>query len=160
MLASALSNREFVTQAILELKHNWCVVKVPSQLHICSSLSVVSNRKGKQNLVINLCYLNEYLWKDKFKYEDLRIPTMYFHLTSSHDTTTLTYVFELHRQFLGFCWEQGGTKQFYKFTVLPFGLATACYTFTKLLRHLGSEAVDTFTCDWSGRTISFAHRHF
>ena len=45
-------------------------------------------------------------------------------------------IFEPHRQFLGFCWEQEGTKQFYTFTVLPFGLATACYAFTKLLRPL------------------------
>ena len=45
-------------------------------------------------------------------------------------------IFEPHRQFLGFCWDQEGTKQFYMFTVLPFGLATAYYAFTKLLRPL------------------------
>ena len=45
-------------------------------------------------------------------------------------------VFELHRQFLGFQWEVQGLPQFYFFTVLPFGLATACYAFTKLLRPL------------------------
>ena len=45
-------------------------------------------------------------------------------------------IFGPHRQFLGFCWEKEGSKQFYMFTVLPFGLATACYAFTKLLRPL------------------------
>ena len=39
---------------------------------------------------------------------------------------------EHHCQYLGFAW--GG--QFYVFTVLPFGLSTACYMFTKLLRPL------------------------
>ena len=45
-------------------------------------------------------------------------------------------IFEPHRQFLEFCWQQEGIKQFYMFTVLPFGLATACCAFTKLLRLL------------------------
>lgn len=39
---------------------------------------------------------------------------------------------EHHCKYLGFAW--GG--QFYVFTVLPFGLSTACYMFTKLLRPL------------------------
>ena len=45
-------------------------------------------------------------------------------------------IFEPHRQFLGFCWDQGDSRQLYMFTVLPFGLATACYAFTKILRPL------------------------
>ena len=36
------------------------------------------------------------------------------------------------QQFLGFAWED----KYYVFTVLPFGLSTACYVFTKLLRPL------------------------
>ena len=35
-----------------------------------------------------------------------------------------------HGKYLGFEWEQ----QFYVFTVLPFGLVSAPYVFTKLLR--------------------------
>ena len=31
---------------------------------------------------------------------------------------------------------RGGDRQFYTFRVLPFGLASACYVFTKLLRPL------------------------
>jgi len=45
-------------------------------------------------------------------------------------------IFEPHRQYLGFSWECHGKPQFYLFKVLPFGLSTACYTFTKLLRPL------------------------
>ena len=139
--ASAITNREFVTQAISELVQNCCVVKVPRQPHICSPLSVVSNSMGKQRLVINLHYLNRYLWKDKFKYEDMRIAMLLFQKGDymfSFDLKSGYHhidIFEPHRQFLGFCWDQGGTKQFYMFTVLPFGLATACYAFTKLFAH-------------------------
>ena len=36
--------------------------------------------------------------------------------------------------YLGFSWVVGGRQQYYVFPVLPFGLARACYLFTKLLR--------------------------
>ena len=39
---------------------------------------------------------------------------------------------KIHQKYLGFSW-QGA---YYVFTVLPFGLSTACYMFTKLLRPL------------------------
>ena len=41
-----------------------------------------------------------------------------------------------HQRYLGFRWDFKGTTQFYFFTVLPFGLSTACYIFSKLLRPL------------------------
>ena len=42
-------------------------------------------------------------------------------------------IYESHRDYLGFQWNTGVGSQFFAFTVLPFGLATA---FTKLLRPL------------------------
>ena len=45
-------------------------------------------------------------------------------------------IYEPHRKYLGFSWVLQGVTQFYVFAVLPFGLATACYAFTKLLRPL------------------------
>ena len=39
---------------------------------------------------------------------------------------------EVHHKYLGFSWCQ----KWFVFTVLPFGLCTACYLFTKLLRPL------------------------
>ena len=77
--ASALTNREFVSQAILDLEQNRCILKASNQPYVCSPLSVVSNSTGKQRLVINLCYLNGFLWKDKFKYEDIRIAMLMLH---------------------------------------------------------------------------------
>ena len=41
-----------------------------------------------------------------------------------------------HQKYLGFAWDMGHGLQHYMFKVLPFGLATACYIFTKLLRPL------------------------
>ena len=41
-----------------------------------------------------------------------------------------------HQKYSGFAWDMGHGLQHYMFKVLPFGLATACYIFTKLLRPL------------------------
>ena len=45
-------------------------------------------------------------------------------------------IFEPHWRYLGFAWNKEGVEQYYVFTVLPFGLATACYIFTKIMRQL------------------------
>ena len=45
-------------------------------------------------------------------------------------------IYQPHWDFLGFQWEAKGKQSFYVFNVLPLGLSTACYTFTKLLRPL------------------------
>ena len=45
-------------------------------------------------------------------------------------------IFEPHQKYLGFTWREGKETSYFVFTVLPFGLATACYAFTKLMRPL------------------------
>ena len=40
------------------------------------------------------------------------------------------------KKYLGFAWMEGKVLSYFVFTVLPFGLATACYAFTKLMRLL------------------------
>ena len=68
---SALESAEFVTSALSELLVNWCIHKVSDKPRICSPLSVVRNSEGKERLVLNLRYLNQYLYKESFKYEDI-----------------------------------------------------------------------------------------
>ena len=41
-----------------------------------------------------------------------------------------------HWKYLGFAWVEGPNTKYYVFCVLPFGLATTPYLFTKLLRPL------------------------
>ena len=97
---------------------------------------VVNQNSGKKRLVVSLKYLNLYLWKDKFKYEDMRSAMEYFEKDGYMCTFDLKSgyhhvdVCESSQMYLGFEWEQA----YYVFTVLPFGLASACYVFTKLLR--------------------------
>ena len=70
---SALDAREFVTSSLEELVQNRCIRKVDARPHVCSPLSVITNSQGKKRLVLNLRYLNQFLLKEKFKYEDLRV---------------------------------------------------------------------------------------
>ena len=139
---SALANAEFVNQAIHELREDGRVEEVKVQPHVCSPLSVVENARGKKRLVLDLRHVNKYVCKQKFKYEDLRVAMMLL------DKGDYMFTYDLksgyhhvdirptQNKYLGFAWERDGTVQFYVFTVLPFGLATACYIFTKLLRPL------------------------
>ena len=62
---SALNHKVFVVQAIQELEKNCCITRVRETPYICSPLV---NTQGKLWLVLNLC---QFLWMDRFKYEDL-----------------------------------------------------------------------------------------
>ena len=75
---SALIDHEFVSQAISDLEKNRCVQKSETVPVVCSPLSVVVSSASKKRLVIDLRYLNGYLLKDSFKYEDLRIAMLMF----------------------------------------------------------------------------------
>ena len=93
-------------------------------------------------MVINLRYLNQYLWKKHFKYEDLQTVMQMF----SQDDYMFVFdlksgyhhvdICPLHWQYLGFSWGSGPGTCYYVFTILSFGLSTACYVFTKLMRPL------------------------
>ena len=71
---------DFVLSVITELLQNRYVQKIPYKPCICSSLSFVSNNTGKLRLVLNLCYLNQFLLKNKFKYEDLWVAMLMLQL--------------------------------------------------------------------------------
>ena len=136
-------HHKFVDEAIQNLVQNRCVIRVDQKPYVCSPLSVVSNSSGKSRLVLNLRYLNQFLYAPHFKYEDLRVAALLF---EKHE---YLFKFDLksgyhhvdicseHQKYLGFQWDtDGGVPGFYVFAVLPFGLSTACYIFTKLMRPL------------------------
>ena len=135
---SACKNSLFIQESLSELRTTGCAVEVSARPIICSPLSVVENSTGKQRLVINFRHLNQFLWKQRFKYEDLRVAMLLlekgdymfsFDLKSGYHHVDIA---KEHWKYLGFSWE----SRFYVFTVLPFGLSSACYIFTKLVRPL------------------------
>ena len=139
---SAELHHEFVDEAIQNLIQNRCILSKDQIPYICSPLSVVENSSGKLRLVLNLRYLNQFLYALRFKYEDLRVAALLF---KKHE---FLFKFDLksgyhhvdinpeHQKYLGFQWVSDGVAGYYVFTVLPFGLSTACIIFTKLMRPL------------------------
>ena len=128
---SACKNSLFIQESLSELCTTGCAVEV-------SAMPVICNSSGKKRLVINLRHLNQFLWKQKFKCEDLRVAMLLlemgdymfsFDLKSGYHHVDIA---KEHWKYLGFSWE----SRFYVFTVLPFGLSSACYIFTKLVRPL------------------------
>ena len=118
------------------------MIQVETMPYICSPLSVVVGTSGKKRLVINLRYLNQFLRKDQFKYEDLKTAMQMFKagdflfkfdLKSGYHHIS---IYKPHWKYLGFAWNVNGNPRYYVFTVLPYGLSTACYTFTKVVRPL------------------------
>jgi len=138
---SALKHKEFVAGATSELLSHECITEHDCPPYCVSPRTVVEGKKV--GLVIDLRHVNEYLVKPKFKYEDLRslsqvveerywfftwdLKSGYHHVDIAPD----------HHQYLGFSWEyENGVRRYFTFSVLPFGLSTACFCFTKLLRPL------------------------
>ena len=138
---SAREQKDFVTSAVKDLLATGCILKVDKRPFICSPLSVVEG-SNKRRLVINFRHLNSFLWKQKFKYEDLRTALLLFEIGDMAFTFDLKSGYhhvDIHEscwKYLGFRWDIEDTRTYFVFKVLPFGLSTTCYFFTKLLRPL------------------------
>ena len=139
---SALSHSEFVSQAIDDLLKAGCIELCSEQPYIVNPLSVSVQRSGKRRLILDLSYVNKFVWKQSVKYEDLRTALTFlkkggfmfqFDLKSGYHHIPIS---PLHHKFLGFAWVFKGSLSFFKFTVLPFGLTSAPYVFTKVVRPL------------------------
>ena len=132
---SALINADFVNGSISDLLASGLIVKVPFKPYIVSPLSVAENRT-KKRLILDLSRLNKFVQKEKIKFEDWKVALDFF------DKDVFAVKFDLKsgyhhidistkcQSFLGFSWE----NCFYCYTVLPFGLSSAPFVFTKCLR--------------------------
>jgi len=136
---SSLRNPEFVETAISELLANNCIEEVSEPSFCCNPLTVAEGKKLR--LVLDLRHVNEFVKQTKFRYEDLRtFSEMYnegdyfftFDLTSGYHHIEIN---PEHCKYLGFYWTfKDGTTRYFQFCVLPFGLTSACFAFTKVLR--------------------------
>lgn len=152
---SAKRCEKFVVSEIEKLLCVGCIKEVSGdQVHVVSPLSVASNN-GKNRLILDLRYVNSCLRVLKFKYEDLRIfkdifrPGDWIFKFDYKSGYHHVDIFPPHWQYLAFSWGEGSDKRFFVFTVLPFGLATAPYVFTKvqkaLLKHWRLQGIRIFT---------------
>jgi len=107
---SAWDNASFVESAISELVSNHAVVEVPFVPHVVNPLSVSIQSSGKKRLILDLRYVNQFIWKNKFKREDLRVLLSYVNkgdYLSSFDLKSGYHHFDIfpdHKTFWGFSW--------------------------------------------------------
>ena len=128
---------EFVKQSVMELVRSGAGKPISqSEVAFCSPLGVVEGRKLR--LILDLRGVNECLTLKKFKLDDIRMATQIyqkndyvvcFDLKSGYHRINIA---EEHHKYLCFSWE----GKFFSFTVLPFGLSSAPYIFTKVVRVL------------------------
>ena len=140
---SARQNASFVTNAINELLLNNCIEEIPNCPRIVNPLSVSTQPSGKQRLILDLRHVNQCVYKQKFKCEDIRT------IVSLTEKDFFLFNFDLksayhhveicpdQRQYLCFAWEfSPQVTRYFQFCVLPFGFSFAPFLFTKLLKPL------------------------
>lgn len=138
---SSLNHSSFVEKEINNLLLKGCVSVVQDKPRVINPLTVSEN-KGKLRLVLDCRHINLNLFKYKFKYEDSSVCRDMFKKGNSvfgFDLKSAYHhieIFESHRGFLGFAWQYGMERRYFVFNVLPFGISTAGYIFTKLLRQV------------------------
>lgn len=140
---SACQNATFVEQAIIDLLECGSVQEIrPSELWICNPLGVVPKRNNKLRLILDLRYLNTHLSVTKFSYEDLRTVSLMLEKGDwffSFDLKSGYHHIDIgldHRKYLAFSFTVQGLLRYFWFASLPFGLATAPFVFSKVLRPL------------------------
>ena len=104
--------------------------------------TVAKNNYNKPRLILDLRYVNSFVYKDKIKFDDWRT------MQDLVDNEGFLYIFDIsqgyhhtgidenHQNYLGFSWNINGKIRYFMFTVLPFGLCSAPFIFTKLMRSL------------------------
>ena len=139
---SSFKNYSFTTKAIIDLIDNDCVSEIPEPAYCCNPLTV-AEKNGKLRLVLDCRGINQLLIERKFKYEGISTvsqimePDFYFATFDLKSGYHHISIAPEDQKFLGFSWVfPNGVQRYFKFKVLPFGLASACYVFTKLMRPL------------------------
>ena len=168
---SALRNKKFVTYEILDLFNSGHVREVgQNEIEVLNPLTVADNGQ-KLRLILDCRHINSFLRVPQFKCDDIRtirdllevgdyffkfdIKSGYHHID----------ILEAHQKYFGFSCEFDGKIRYFVFTGLVFGLATASFVFTKvvraLIKHWRSVAIRIFTFidDVFGGGCSFKEAH-
>ena len=141
---SALDHASFVDSAISDLLLAGSVIEVFTPPTVVNPLTVSVNSVGKRRLILDLRHVNKFIPKVKFKMEDSRTFLNYVHSPGyvfKFDMKSGYHHVSIHEEsqtFLGFQWPLGSSVEprFFVFAVLPFGLSSAPYVFTKVFRPL------------------------
>ena len=139
--ASGLRNKHFVESEIQTYLKKSYIREIDSTSYCCNPLTVAEGKKLR--LVLDLRHVNQFLNIKSFRYEDLRVVSDLLQENGYFTTFDLVSGYHHidinsdHFKYLGFQWEfPDGRLRNFQFVVLVFGLATACYLFTKVTKPL------------------------
>ena len=139
---SAITHLDLVSEAIQDLLKTNRITEVIELPHVVNSLSVTVQNSGKKRLILDLCYVNKHVYKERIKFEDLKLmeqflnPHEYMFKFDIKQGFHHIDIYKTHKKFPGFSWEVGGETCYFIFTVLPFGLTSVPFIFTKVVRCL------------------------
>lgn len=133
---SARANTDFVNDEIERLLQKGYISRVTQNTFVVNPLTVINNSREKLRLELDARHINPHLYKFKHKYEDATTARQLFNREDfifSYDLKSAYYHLKIchaDRTYLGFQLE----NQYYLYNVLPFGLATSGYIFSKVMR--------------------------
>ncbi|XP_066600758.1 uncharacterized protein [Prorops nasuta] len=123
--------------AINELLYKGAVVRcLEVEGQVLSPYFLVKKPNGKDRFILNLKFLNQFVAKEHFKMEDLRtavaltFPKDFIASIDLKDAYFLIALSKESRKYVRFRFRDS----LFEFTCLPFGLSSAPYIFTKLLK--------------------------
>lgn len=136
---STREHEQFVTEAVQELVATATAMEWPQQPKVVCPLGVVTRASNnKLRLIWDGRYVNKHLQIPTFRYESLAQVQEWLEPNDFMCTLDLKAGYhhldidQRYWEYLGFCWK----GKHYVFTQLPFGLAPACWAFTKLTREV------------------------
>ncbi|VDI76235.1 Hypothetical predicted protein [Mytilus galloprovincialis] len=139
---SSRDNADFVASEISKLLEKGCISKVDNKPFVINPLTVAFNRLQKPRLVLDCRHINSCIHQFKFKFEDASVARELFEKGDylfRYDLKSAYHHIEIreeHKQYLGFSWIIDGVANYFVFNVLPFGIASAGYIFTKVLKEV------------------------
>ena len=74
---TALQNSKLVEEAILDLLRYGRIRETSDPPFVLNPLTVSENSSGKKRLILDLRYINQFVWKQKFKLDDWKTMTQY-----------------------------------------------------------------------------------
>lgn len=107
---------------------------------VVNPLTVAYGKSGKPRLVLDCRHINPELFKYRCCFEDQSVARQMFgagDFLFSFDIRSAYHhimIYPEHTTYLGFSWPSENETRYFVFRTLPFGISTAGYIFTKLLR--------------------------
>ena len=80
---SAITHLDFVSEPIQDLLKTNRIIKVNDLSDVVNPLSVTVQNSGKKRLILDLRYVNKHIYKERIKFEDLRLMEQFLNLHDS-----------------------------------------------------------------------------